>query len=348
MVHGVFVGMTDYSNQNIEQILKDVELVQKRVIKLLNDEEKIINDIHEIRKMSPYNKKPMDLFDYIQDLNPFLDFISNIVLRSNSEVILAIKEKRISKETIQKIRLMDKRAWDFNKRLQDSSPAKFFTYDNDYDKELDKLCQPIEDIITDIMDYGGIADRLEEEHLTTPNKGNSIKDSVIEACDDLLSHSKILKDSPSENDFNTYLKSILDKMENIYAMDQTLKGQSSNGKAMGEVDIYIKGANNRTSIIEALKLDSLDRKYIEEHVERIGKYDKVGNEENFIIVYYTGKNFSEFSQRYENYISNLNINSIPCKTTKSGLSTSNRKVYQVNFTNNFELQTITHIVLNLG
>ena len=38
MVHGVFVGMTDYSNQNIEQILKDVELVQKRVIKLLNDE----------------------------------------------------------------------------------------------------------------------------------------------------------------------------------------------------------------------------------------------------------------------------------------------------------------------
>lgn len=60
----------------------------------------------------------------------------------------------------------------------------------------------------------------------------------------------------SENERNTFITSLLETA-GYYAKEQTLWGESHEGKASGEIDIFIKNKDSEPlSIIEALNLDS--------------------------------------------------------------------------------------------
>lgn len=87
-----------------------------------------------------------------------------------------------------------------------------------------------------------------------------------------------------------------------YVRDQTRQGCSYKGKRAGEVDILIRVGKIPISIIEALKLTSVDEKYISTHIDKIYKYDTLGYKYNFIVSYVNSKDFNEFFKRYYKYV----------------------------------------------
>lgn len=116
---------------------------------------------------------------------------------------------------------------------------------------------------------------------------------------------RIYKGNFSEDDRNTYISDLLDSA-GYQTKDQTRQGTSYAGKSAGEIDILIKDSRGLPfTIIEALNLVSVDKKYIKKHIEKLlNNYDTVGLENNFIVVYANVANFGGFCSKYIDYISN--------------------------------------------
>ncbi|EKP0297825.1 hypothetical protein ACQXXB_10110 [Aeromonas veronii] len=107
--------------------------------------------------------------------------------------------------------------------------------------------------------------------------------------------------------------------------DQTRRGVSNRGYSAGEVDLIVECGKEPYAIIEGLILDSVNQANITTHVTKaLTKYDNLGLRDFFILVYYRGRNFNDFSSRYYDFISTLtpltgNINS-PVDMTEHTLS----------------------------
>lgn len=101
-----------------------------------------------------------------------------------------------------------------------------------------------------------------------------------------------------ENDF---VRDLL-KMAKYDVIDQTRRGISSTEKCAGEVDILIEEDGSPVTIIEALNLDSLNTHYLDRHIDKIYRYDTVGNMFNIILSYVSVSNFSKFCEKYFKHI----------------------------------------------
>lgn len=108
-----------------------------------------------------------------------------------------------------------------------------------------------------------------------------------------------------EDDKNDYIRDLLTAM-GYDLRDQTRQGSSPGGKQSGEVDLLIKMGKLSFSIVEALNLSSVNETYISEHIDKIYKYDTLGNFCNFIISYVKIKNFSQFWKKYILYTRSYN------------------------------------------
>lgn len=105
----------------------------------------------------------------------------------------------------------------------------------------------------------------------------------------------------SEDQRNDYVRDIMETFgHNV--KDQTRRGLSPNGKAAGELDIFIQDAGFPVTIIEALNLKSLDTTYLDKHIDKIYDYDTAGNSFNVILSYVTVSNFEDFWNKYIDHI----------------------------------------------
>lgn len=84
--------------------------------------------------------------------------------------------------------------------------------------------------------------------------------------------------------------------------DQTRRGISNAGKGAGEVDILIYKDEIPVTVIEALNLASLRTDYLNTHIDKIYKYDTLGNAYNFIISYVKVSDYGRFWNSYCNHI----------------------------------------------
>jgi hypothetical protein len=129
--------------------------------------------------------------------------------------------------------------------------------------------------------------------------------SLISVCSKMQSDIKYRGGNSDENDRNRYIANLLEQrlLGNYIVKDQPQWGHSATGKNRGEVDIFISDANGiPVSIIEGLVINSLSKKSIHEHIERIFKYDTTGLYANFVLVYSTAKKFDELCFKYSQYI----------------------------------------------
>jgi len=102
-----------------------------------------------------------------------------------------------------------------------------------------------------------------------------------------------------------YLKIIKNKFSTFgwLVSDQDKLGESSRGKGMGEVDGILRSHTGESiAIFEALILDSLDKKYLNEHLDKVSKYDTNASPLAIFAVYYEGKSFDGFKSKYVNHI----------------------------------------------
>lgn len=107
-----------------------------------------------------------------------------------------------------------------------------------------------------------------------------------------------------ENVINDNIRNLLRARE-YEAYDQTRHGSSSAGEDAGNVDILVRLGRISITLIEALKLDSVRKEYISEHIDRIYKYDTLGFQFNYLISYVETKDFKDFCLRYIKFVQEL-------------------------------------------
>ena len=104
-----------------------------------------------------------------------------------------------------------------------------------------------------------------------------------------------------EDELNDYVRDVLSI---VYEMkDQTRLGTSPNGKDAGEVDLQICRDGFPVAMIEGLKVNSVDRNYIQNHIDKVLTcYDPFGCPYTYVVIYSTAKKFAEFWVNCLNYI----------------------------------------------
>lgn len=105
----------------------------------------------------------------------------------------------------------------------------------------------------------------------------------------------------TEDERNDYIRDMLGQYDYVIK-DQTRRGLSSTGISSGEVDIFVEKDKVPFTLIEALKLKSLETDYLENHLNKIYTYDTTGNLFNVCLVYAELKNFVSFWEKYCNFV----------------------------------------------
>lgn len=128
--------------------------------------------------------------------------------------------------------------------------------------------------------------------------------------DDLvLALSKVssTRSGKSENEHNDYLRDLL-SMRSYDVYDQSRLGKSESGKNIGSLDLIIKDREHWVTILEPLKLSSIESSNIISHYNKlIDNYNPLRLIHTHLIVYYSGKknNFNKFYDRYLNKVTSL-------------------------------------------
>lgn len=147
-------------------------------------------------------------------------------------------------------------------------------------------------------------DTLSAFELIARKSKEELLNNIIIACLQLQGNAIYRK--TDEDQRNTFISTILEARGH-YVKDQTRWSKSAEGKASGELDIFVRQSDGTPfAIIEALNLDSLKQDYTALHLNKIFKYDANGLEINFILIYATAKKFIELWEKYLEFIKRFN------------------------------------------
>lgn len=125
-----------------------------------------------------------------------------------------------------------------------------------------------------------------------------------------------------ENDINDYFRDALCFMGYNEVKDQTRHGVSISEKDAGEVDLLLTKSGKEIAIFEGLKLNSINTKYIDEHIKKaIDNYNALGTA-SFVVAYVNVANYDRFWEKYYEHISNYAHNMV-CKLPMKELTHPN-------------------------
>ena len=152
---------------------------------------------------------------------------------------------------------------------------------------------------------------------------------------------------------NTYIKGLLTHCQKYIVHDQTLNGISAGGISPGELDLKICVKKNTReeplAIVEALKLDSVNKTYIKNHIDKIYGYDTWGSKYNYLLVYAYTKNFELFCSKYKSF---MQTNDFPLQvqnhlTERRLNNISEIRIFNTILIRNGRETTLTHIIVNM-
>ncbi|WP_223599830.1 COR domain-containing protein [Chryseobacterium sp. GVT01B] len=153
-----------------------------------------------------------------------------------------------------------------------------------------------------------------------------------------------------EDSRNVFISNQL-SYQGIISKDQARWGKSARGIKQGELDIKIE-QDGVMSIFEGMNLSSLKTSDIDSHIIKIiNKYDVNGLPEKYLGIYYTGKNFKNFSVKYLKYIQefdkeNIKFNNV-YDETKQLTPYTEIKVFKSYYSKTDSEISLTHILINM-
>lgn len=103
------------------------------------------------------------------------------------------------------------------------------------------------------------------------------------------------------------------------------------------------------AIVEALKLDSVNKTYIKNHIDKIYGYDTWGSKYNYLLVYAYTKNFELFCSKYKSF---MQTNDFPLQvqnhlTERRLNNISEIRIFNTILIGNGRETTLTHIIVNM-
>lgn len=139
--------------------------------------------------------------------------------------------------------------------------------------------------------------------------------------------------------------------QGISNKDQTRWGKSASGIKQGELDIQIE-QDGIITIFEGMNLSSLKISDIDSHIIKvINKYDVNGVPEKYLGIYYTGKNFKNFSLKYLEYLQHFDKDTIKFDDifdeTKQLTPYTEIKVLKSYYLKTGTKISLTHILINM-
>lgn len=137
-----------------------------------------------------------------------------------------------------------------------------------------------------------------KEHIRK-DKREELIHALYLACVKLQSN--LMYTDVTEDQRNDFIRDLLET-GGYQVKDQTRRGASNTGKSAGEVDLFIQNAGLPITIIEALNLKSLDTSYLDMHINKIYKYDTLGNSFNIVLSYVSIKDFENFWKKYCSHV----------------------------------------------
>lgn len=105
----------------------------------------------------------------------------------------------------------------------------------------------------------------------------------------------------SEDQRNDFIRDILE-ISGYQVKDQTRQGLSAACVSSGEVDLLVQCKSLPLCIVEALNLNSLNKTYLNLHLDKIFNYDTLGNRFNIVLSYVSVGDFGGFWDRYRIHI----------------------------------------------
>lgn len=106
-----------------------------------------------------------------------------------------------------------------------------------------------------------------------------------------------------ENDLNDAFRDSLDLLYSVN--DQTRRGVSQSGTGAGEIDLLIRREGLPFAIIEALRLRSMEREYLNTHINKaLTNYDQAGCPHAFVVVYAQVNDFANFWNKLLEHVKN--------------------------------------------
>lgn len=89
-----------------------------------------------------------------------------------------------------------------------------------------------------------------------------------------------------EDELNNSVRDVLSMVYEMKMKDQTRQGTSPSGKDAGEVDLQICRDGFPIAMIEGLKVNSVERNYIQTHIDKVLTcYDPFGCPYAYIVIY---------------------------------------------------------------
>ena len=144
-----------------------------------------------------------------------------------------------------------------------------------------------------------IEDKKQLSSETKIERREKVFKDLLNACIKLQKNNTFI--NVSEDQRNDFIRDILET-SGYQIKDQTRQGKSASGKSSGEIDILLHDKGKPISVVEALNLNGLETAYLDEHIDKVYKYDTSGNAFNFLVSYVKVKNFGEFWEKYVEHI----------------------------------------------
>lgn len=124
----------------------------------------------------------------------------------------------------------------------------------------------------------------------------------IIAIGNQLCLNSLFRHERSEDNINDYVRDMLINRGYEEIRDQTRHGLSASGKSAGEVDLLMSKAGKEAALIEGLKLNCVNRRYIDSHIKKaIGNYNVLGSA-TFLLAYVDVDDYESFWMDYLDYL----------------------------------------------
>ena len=276
------------------------------------------DEILRIKVYSYENHAPWELLQVIR--SDLLDINKSMNLEADDYIII---ESDNSKEKVEVERLLS---------LKKRGKTHYEGYDKDYEindllgdtfgeaqvRRIDVKSPLIKAELDDMGILGsgvfeyGVQEMLAD--LIQPNEKRLFGLTCDQLCKCLISACSQIQSNPmywnaKENARSTQVKTIL-RNSGIFVSDQTLHGHAKDSENPGEVDLMImKNTTDPLTIIEAMNIDSVERKYIQDHLEKLlDDYNPTGLPELFLVAYVqkAKRRFQTFWESYLDYITGTN------------------------------------------
>lgn len=158
----------------------------------------------------------------------------------------------------------------------------------------------------------------------------------------------------SEDYSNDYIRDMLSSKQ-YEVRDQTREGASMSGVGAGELDLVIDDQGILFSLIEAMKLNSVDTSYINDHYKKLlDNYNPLKVKRTFLVSYYYGTNFTGWWERYKAHITNLDMqlltahNYASLNILEQPTDFGSVKKLHHHLDSNNEQSVCTHLAIKLG